>query len=288
MGAHSKIIDLNRSSAETDADEPISVRNIPAEEFSQPHDYQDFVHESQNQEWAEEYETSERQWAVTAVIMAFAFAWIGWTGFFLWAHYGEISAGIAPARISELVIGWAVPTCLIALAWLLAMRLSSREARRFNDVARLLREESQSLEERMRRVNGEIALARSFLAENARELETVGRTSAQRLTEAATTLSGALTESDERAQMLQVASNAAVTNLEQLRNHLPVVTSAAKDATNQIGIAGNTAHGQIQAILSTLNRVTETSEKTGDELARLDTQISQSASSLEERVTGAS
>ncbi|MGL5837740.1 MAG: hypothetical protein ACRCY3_04490, partial [Sphingorhabdus sp.] len=45
---------------------------------------------------------------------------------------------------------------------------------------------------------------------------------------------------------------------------------------------------QIQAILSTLNRVTETSEKTGDELARLDTQISQSASSLEERVTGAS
>jgi hypothetical protein len=211
-------------------------------------------------------------------------AFIGWTGFFIWAHLDDFVSGIAPVKIVEMVVAWAVPTCLIALGWLLAMRSSSREASRFGDVARLLRQESLSLEERMRRVNGEIALARSFLAENARELESVGRASAQRLTEAAATLSTALSDTDERAQILQTVSNAAVTNVEQLRNHLPVVTSAAKDATNQIGIAGNTAHNQIRAIVDTLNHVTETSQKTSEDLSALDTKLVKATDELEQRI----
>jgi hypothetical protein len=290
MGARSKIIDLNRSSAEIDAIDDLGPTATsdgiePSANDAGEADYQDWVHESQNQSWDEEEAVPGRDWGSIAAIGLLLIAFIGWTGFFAWAHSGELTRTIPPARIAELVIAWSVPTCLIALVWLLGMRLSSREAARFGDVARSLREESLALEERMRRVNGEIALARSFLAENARELETVGRTSAQRLTDAAGTLTSALAESDERAQMLQVASNAAVTNLEQLRNHLPVVTSAAKDATNQIGIAGNSAHGQIQAILATLGRVAEASASTGDDLGKLDVRLTQSAAALEQRIS---
>jgi hypothetical protein len=284
MVARSKIIDLNRTPAEAEPIDHEETVEASANESGPETDYRGLFHESQNQEWVEEIEEPKRNWASISVMALLATAFVGWTGFFIWAHHGDFVVGIAPARIAELVVEWAVPTCLIAVGWLLAMRSSSREAKRFGEVARLLREESLSLEERMRRVNGEITLARSFLAENARELESVGRTSAQRLTEAAATLSSALSDTDERAQILQTVSNAAVTNVEQLRNHLPVVTSAAKDATNQIGIAGNTAHNQIRAIVDTLNHVTETSQKTSEDLSALDTKLIKATEELEQRV----
>jgi chromosome segregation ATPase len=73
--------------------------------------------------------------------------------------------------------------------------------------------------------------------------------------------------------------------LEQLRNHLPVVSSAAKDATNQIGIAGNSAHTQIQAILTTLDKVASQTATTNDAMTALGSHISKSAVDLESRLT---
>jgi hypothetical protein len=285
MAARSKIIDLNRVPAEAEPIDHEETVEASAKDSGPETEYQELFHESQNQEWVDEIDEPGRHWAAISIMALLATAFIGWTGFFIWAHLGDLVVGVSATKIVELVVAWAVPTCLIAVGWLVAMRSSSREAARFGDVARLLREESLSLEERMRRVNGEIALARSFLAENARELESVGRASAQRLTDAAATLSSALSDTDERAQILQTVSNAAVTNVEQLRNHLPVVTSAAKDATNQIGIAGNTAHNQIRAIVDALNDVVEASQKTSADLSALDTQLVKASDELELRVT---
>ncbi len=238
-------------------------------------------------EWHDVVE-SGRPWGKILLLIALISATLGWTGFFIWAHLPELIVVPDPARISELIVQWSAPVAVIGLLWLLSMRMSSTEAKRFGDVAALLRSESDALQNRMRNVNGEIALARSFLAENAKELEAIGRLSAQRLTEAATQLSAALTDSDERAKMLQVASNAAVTNLEQLRNHLPVVTSAAKDATNQIGIAGNTAHSQIQAIIGVLKTMDESAANANISLEALDTRISASTSALNQKLSAAS
>ncbi len=68
-------------------------------------------------------------------------------------------------------------------------------------------------------------------------------------------LTTALADSDEKAKTLEAVSNAATSNLEQLRKHLPVVTSAAKDVTNQIGSAGNNAQLQIKSLIGALERV---------------------------------
>lgn len=280
MTAQSKIVEINRSSGDPAPTEhspgddvgtaDILAAETAAEEYYEP-------------DW-DETPAIARPWGKILLAAFLVIAVVGWTGFFLWAHLQEILALPVPARISQLIVEWSAPVAVIALIWLLALRMSSTEAKRFGDVAALLRTESHVLEQRMRTVNGEIALARSFLAENAKELETVGRMSAQRLTEAAEQLSTALSDSDERAKMLQVASNAAVTNLEQLRNHLPVVTSAAKDATNQIGIAGNTAHGHIQTIIGTLKSMDENAAKTRDTIEALDERIISSSNALDERL----
>ncbi|HMS18982.1 hypothetical protein [uncultured Sphingorhabdus sp.] len=284
MTAQSKIVEIGRSQSDSSPSEYVVEEQVEVQqEFADAPASEEYL----ESEWHDVVE-SGRPWGKILLLIALISATLGWTGFFIWAHLPELIVVPDPARISELIVQWSAPVAVIGLLWLLSMRMSSTEAKRFGDVAALLRSESDALQNRMRNVNGEIALARSFLAENAKELEAIGRLSAQRLTEAATQLSAALTDSDERAKMLQVASNAAVTNLEQLRNHLPVVTSAAKDATNQIGIAGNTAHSQIQAIIGVLKTMDESAANANISLEALDTRISASTSALNQKLSAAS
>lgn len=195
------------------------------------------------------------RWAAFILPSCLILLGLAWSGFFGWTYLTEARNGLAADRIVTLVSTWATPMLFLAVIWLLSMRHSRAEATRFGNVARALRTESEALEIRMRTVNEEISMAREFLAQNARELETLGTQSSNNLVEAAKLLTSALADSDEKAKTLEAVSNAATSNLEQLRKHLPVVSSAAKDVTNQIGSAGNNAQLQIKSLVSALERV---------------------------------
>ncbi|MEY3622706.1 MAG: hypothetical protein RLZZ407_265 [Pseudomonadota bacterium] len=219
--------------------------------------------------------------APTVLILAF----VGWTGFFAMTYWPEAQAGFNNNRIVELIVRWAVPALLIAVSWLLVMRNSSREATRFGNVAALLRNESVLLSQRMRTVNEEIALAREFLSQNARDLESLGRQSSQKLMESAQALTAALADSDQKAKTLETVSQSANTNLEQLRKHLPVVTSAAKDVTNQIGSAGNDAQIQIKALIATLERVRDAGKSVRDYVDGVEVRADDMAVKLEQSLS---
>ena len=224
---------------------------------------------------------------------------LAWTGYFIWVHRAENFATLPGERVISLVGSWAVPALLIAVVWLIMLRSSRAEAKRFGDVASALRTESDALQIRMRTVNEEIAMAREFLAQNAQELETLGRHSASKLMEAAQQLGSALADSDAKAKTLEEVSSAAATNLEQLRKHLPVVTSAAKDVTNQIGSAGNSAQLQVKTLIAGLQRVADAGTnarenieglevRAGEAALQLSHIITQSAQALETSVSDAS
>jgi hypothetical protein len=204
----------------------------------------------------------------------------GWTGFFIWVNRAIDFSAFGDARIVPLVSGWAIPAILIGLIWLIALRNSRSEAKRFGDVSNLLRTESEALEVRMRTVNEEISLAREFLAQNARELESLGRHSADKLIEASQQLNEALADSDIKAKALETVSSAAASNLEQLRKHLPVVTSAAKDVTNQIGSAGNSAQLQVKTLIAGLQRVADAGKSARDNVEGLEVRAGEAAIQL--------
>jgi hypothetical protein len=217
----------------------------------------------------------------TMLLLAFAC----WTAFFGLTYWPEAQSGLDNNRIVELIVRWAVPALLIAVSWLLVMRNSSREATRFGNVAASLRNESVLLSQRMRTVNEEIALAREFLSQNARDLESLGRQSSQKLVESAQVLTAALADSDQKAKTLETASQSANTNLEQLRKHLPVVTSAAKDVTNQIGSAGNNAQMQIKALIATLERVRDAGKSVRDYVDGVEVRADDMAVKLEQSLS---
>ena len=217
----------------------------------------------------------------TMLLLAIA----GWTAFFALTYWPEAQSGLNNNRIVELIVSWAVPALLIAVSWLLVMRNSSREATRFGNVAASLRKESVLLSQRMRTVNEEIALAREFLSQNARDLESLGRQSSQKLMESAQVLTAALADSDQKAKTLETVSQSANTNLEQLRKHLPVVTSAAKDVTNQIGSAGNNAQMQIKALIATLERVRDAGKSVRDYVDGVEVRADDMAVKLEQSLS---
>ena len=293
MVGHSKIVEISRNVPSMDGtslaseaeDEMISAIKRDENDSFVLDDFPESTdHEPEYAlEYAEDIAPTQRRWMPLIAGLAILSLFVGWTGFWAWANQAELLRIENPARLIELIGLWAVPVSLLALAWLLAMRMSTTEARRFGDVAALLRSESELLETRIKTVNGEISMARSFLAENARELESVGRASAARLTEAAQQLVSALADADQKAQMLETASSAAVNNVELLRNHLPVVTSAAKDATNQIGNAGNVASAQIQNMIASLRVMDETIATTSATM----TQLEQQTSNTNQRITSA-
>lgn len=219
-------------------------------------------------------------WKASVIPVLLAAAMIAWTSYFVWTYRTENLAGLDGERIVTLLGSWSIPTLLIGVLWLIALRSSHAEATRFGDVAALLRSESEALEVRMRTVNEEISLAREFLAQNARELESVGRQSASKLMEAAEQLGAALADSDAKAKTLEAVSNAAATNLEQLRKHLPVVTSAAKDVTNQIGSAGNSAQMQVKTLIAGLQRVADAGTSARENIEGLEVRAGEAANQL--------
>jgi hypothetical protein len=204
--------------------------------------------------WAEPEPVRREGWVAPAVAAGLAAAW---TGFFAWANWAEIARGAAPAQWSQWLATWSLPVALVLVGLLLVLRSSRREALRFTDIARALREESVALEARLRTVNGELSLAREFIAAQSRDLEALGRVAAERLSQNADRIAGLIHTNGAQIEAIAGVSASALENMDKLRGQLPVIANAAKDVTNNIGNAGRTAHLQLQDLANGFHRLNE-------------------------------
>jgi hypothetical protein len=194
------------------------------------------------------------EWLVPALAAALV---VGWTGFYGWALRDQLAAGATPGAWIALVRDWAAPVLLVGVALLVLLRNSRREARRFGAAARLLSDEASLLERRLSTVNRELSLAREFLTAQSRDLETLGRLAADKLSTEADRLQGLIRDNHARVEAIGTVSSAALDNMEKLRGQLPVIASSAKDVTNNIGTAGRGAHDHLQELIAGFRKLTE-------------------------------
>lgn len=181
----------------------------------------------------------------------------GWSALFFVVNQAGFASGASLTQWSVWIRDWSVPVLLVAVLWLVAMRNSRREAARFGDTARLLADESTRLEQRLTAVNRELSLAREFIAAQSRDLEALGRIAGERLSEHAAQLSSLIQDNGTRIDTIGTVSEAALDNMEKLRNQLPVIASSAKDVTNNIGNAGRTAHTQLEEMIAGFNKLNQ-------------------------------
>ncbi len=205
----------------------------------------------------------------------------GWTGFFVWAHLAEMSAGAAPQEWASWAVQWAVPLALIGIVWLLAMRSSHAEARRFAAVAAQMNREGAALEKRLKVVNRELSLAREFLAAEARDLEALGRIAAERLSTHAGELQKLITSNGAQVETIATTSETALGNMNRLRDDLPVIANASRDVANQIGSAGRVAEEQLTRLSSSFDRLAKVGGESETQVSRLSSQVGETLGEFE-------
>lgn len=202
-----------------------------------------------------------------------------WTGLFAWA----MPVGTTPAQWAGLAAQWSGPVLVVGVLYLIAMRSSRREAGRFADAARLLRTESLLLEDRLSSANREISLAREFLAAQSRDIESLGRVAVERISQHSDRLATLVQDNAAQVDTLGSVSAAALGNMEQLRDHLPVIATAAKDVTSNIGNAGRVAHAHLQDMVKGLNRLNEFGQASERQVSSLRERIEAALTALEAR-----
>lgn len=244
---------------ETNGEEALSLSDDDRGDAEESEADQEVDESGSDDEWShyadEDAVPSSKVQYIAPVILGLSIAL--WTGFFAWANRDIFTTIPTMKGGIDLLSQYCLPIATIAILYMLYMRNSTREAKRFDDVSSSLRVESEQLEFRLKTVNNELAIAREFLAGETKELETLGAQSSQKLNKAASNIKTALSDGLSKMKKLDDVGGAAYKNLEQLREHLPVVINTAKDVTNQIGNSGRSAQTEIAAMINTLKRVSE-------------------------------
>lgn len=227
--------------------------------------------DSWEEDWVEESVSRPRfDWVIPATA---ALAIAGWTGFFGWTFREPMMSGGSAADWVIWVVNWSVPVMLIGVAYLLAMRNSRKEAHRFADTAALLSQEASELETRLQVVNRELSLAREFLGSQSRDLESLGRIASERLSTHAEELQSLITTNGDQVESIANVSDTALSNMQKLRDDLPVIANSARDVSNQVGNAGRTAHEQLDKLVAGFERLNEFGQASERQVASLSKRV---------------
>jgi len=303
MNGGSRIYDLRTGRDETesvvdDADAAVATEVEAAAEPDEPAPLQ------------EETDLPEgpRRWPlVLAALVAFA-----WLGGMLWLAAPALRAGLAPIALTEFVAALCVPPALIGIAWLLALRTSAAEARRFGRTAAAMRAEAASLERTIAALSAHLDVNREKLADQTTALMAMGDAAAERLATVRQAMASEVAQADAQAMRLTEAAAAAQTSLGVLLSSLPRAHAETAEMAKTLASTGLTASehaaaldaqlvalaergreadavagGAAQKLAAHIQRMEATSETAGARLEAVTGEMSAAVDGLLDRTAGA-
>ncbi len=145
----------------------------------------------------------------------------GWLGTMLWLSWARLELGLSPIELVQFIAALCVPPTLIGILWLLAMRSSTAEARRFGATARQMRAEAAALERTIAIVARQIDANRLALARQTNDLMKMGDGASERLVAISNGMGHEIATADDQARKLAEAISTAQANLSTLLASLP-------------------------------------------------------------------
>ncbi|GAB5347487.1 coiled-coil domain-containing protein [Alteriqipengyuania sp. 357] len=212
-------------------------------------------------------------------------ALLGWTVLFIMARGIASFGSLGPDGWSAAIAEWSVPALLILFAWFAASQRLGRQSARFRAAARAAAGDVAELETRLVTINRELGLAREFLTQQTRELESHGRVAASRLSQNADRIEALVAENGEEVERIARVSETALGNMARLRDHLPVITNASRDAANAVGSVGERAQGALEGLSSGLEKLNEFGEAGERHVDHFRSQVDRTLTTLGDRVS---
>ncbi|MBB5685099.1 hypothetical protein [Sphingobium boeckii] len=276
MTGGSRIIDFRRNGAENETATPDAI--APAEAAAHYHQ------EPETAFWEEDPAPSPWKDRIIASVSAILAG--GWIGLVAWTGWTSLGGRMAtPAEFAGIVAMGSAPLALIGVGYLLMMRGSKREARRFARTSGALRAESAWLEAVLNSVSTKIEENRASLAAQTTHLLTVGDEAAGRMKVLNEAMRGEVDSIGRQSQALKNAATAARADMSVLLADLPKAQVETRRVTENLRDAGLIAHenaGALEAQLSSLAmRGREADEIAGGAAQRLSAHMARMESTSE-------
>ncbi|WP_375394050.1 hypothetical protein [uncultured Sphingomonas sp.] len=183
--------------------------------------------------------------AVAAIVAALAV--IGWLGGMMWLAASAIPMLHAVALV-EFVAALCVVPALIGVIWLLALRTSRTEARRFARTGSAMRAEAASLERTLAVMSASIAANREALGEQITQLMNTGDVATERLATIGRRMADEIAEADLHARGLADAAAGAKGSIDIVLASLPHAQSETRAVAALLDQAGLSAGEQAAAL----------------------------------------
>jgi hypothetical protein len=227
---------------------------------------------------AESPAPSPRRWLVPGIALALS---LGWLILMVGIAGPWIGSGPFPPQLAGFVAALCVPPMLLAILWLVFQRNGAAEARRFGDVAGVLRAEAESLERSVAALTERLAANRTELAEQANTLLALAGSATERL---AVVRSGMAQESEalkRNTELLGGTAREAEQRLQRLVQALPEARTEISDIGRAIDSAGSAATRSAGELDGQLARLAEHGRVAGAEAGAASERLAQHLARIE-------
>jgi hypothetical protein len=264
MTGGSRIVELRRGAAGDGANEATAVSPAEFESY----------HAVESPE--DDLPSSLRDRVIAGGLLLLGLGWIVAASLSLRAALG----GRAPSlgEITVFLGTLSAPLALLGVTYLLLMRSSRREARRFARTSASIRAESQFLEMAIGNAAARLEENRAMLSEQSGTFMHIGEDAAARLKVVTDAMRGEVDALGRQAGALKTAATAARVDLSVLLADLPKAQVQAQRMTEDLKEAGLTAHGNAGALEAQLSslivRGREADEVAGGAAQRLAAHLS--------------
>jgi hypothetical protein len=232
-------------------------------------------------------------WLLPALALLASAAWLGGM---LWLALPSLRAGLEPIALIELIAALCIPPALIGILYLVGLRTSAAEARRFGATARDMRAEAASLERAVATLARKIEENRAALAEQTTVMIAMGDRAAERIGRVAQDVGEQSRTIESSTKALNDATSEAEHRVSVVLSSLPKAHDEMRGMAERVDAAGLLA-GQHAAALDTQLTALGERGREADQIAsgaaeRLAAHISrmeatsETASSRLEQVTG--
>ncbi|WIW89366.1 hypothetical protein K3M67_05195 [Sphingobium sp. V4] len=198
---------------------------------------------------------------VKRIRMVLGLVALAWMAFTLWALIvsGDLRDG--PAAWPGAVATLAVPLILLGTLYLLLMRSSRSESRRYLDTARALRIEADLLEMRLSRITAQLEAARQTMQDQAELLDSYGAAASSNMEASAELIAGRAQTTADRAEAAERAGVALVSRMDALIAAIPELEDRTGRMAAQIMDNGHALAERIDTLEARLHALTEVSDE---------------------------
>jgi division protein CdvB (Snf7/Vps24/ESCRT-III family) len=226
-------------------------------------------------------------------------AWIAVVAWFAgmgWLAWPAIERGMEPVALIQLIAALCVPPVLIGILYLVALRTSRAEARRFGATARKMRAEAAALERVLATISQRVAENHAVLAEHTTTLTALGERAAERVESAAGMVERQSQRMDGGIRTFGDAMDQAEKRFEIILTTLPKAHDEMQGLAGRIDSAGLLASQRAAALDTQVTALAErgreadqiaggAAERLAAHIARMEA-TSETASNRLEQVTG--